>query len=284
MNDNFLITECPIGCNSILKETDISVSEGCLRECTACGQIVSSCSKDHYEKSNQEWNTADGTWPSKNDYKRLFKRRKRDIKFISKILSKAFTDIHVLDVGCSNGASVSIAKELGLNAEGVEPTREAVANGKKRGLNIHLGFLHDVAFADNTFDAISLYEVIEHVADPVPLLKECHRILHPGGVLVIGTGNTDSWTRRIRKDKWDFFDMRQHGGHISFFSTNSVKYLASRTDFILVKTRTSSVKFYEKSETSFLFYRLFKIFSELLNSPSRIFGKGHQMEVFLVAR
>jgi len=284
MNNKLLITECPNGCKSVLRETNIFLSEGCIRECVACGQMVSSCCKDFYEKSNQEWNTEEGTWPSEKDYKRLFKRRRRDIRYIAKILSKAFHDIHMLDVGCSNGSSVFIAKELGVNAEGVEPSGKAVENGKKRGLVIHLGFLHDVEFPSNSYDAITLYEVIEHVADPIPLLKECHRILRPGGVLVIGTGNTDSWTRRIRKDKWDFFDMKQHGGHINFFSTHSIRMLASHVGFSVVKTRTSSVKFHEKGETSFLFYRFFKIFSELLNYPSRIFDKGHQLEVFLIAR
>lgn len=283
MDDRLLITKCPNGCNSILKETNISVSEGNIRECTACGQMVSSCGKDFYKKTNQEWNTEDGTWPSKKDYARLFKRRKRDIRYISKILSKPLIDIHILDVGCSNGSSVFIASELGLNAEGVEPSEKAVQNGKDRGLNIHLGFLHDVDFASNTFDAITLYEVIEHVTDPIPMLKECHRILRPGGILLIGTGNTHSWTRLIRKGKWDFFNMSQHGGHISFFSTKSISVLASHTDFTVVKTKTSSVKFYEKGEVPSLLYRLFKIFSELLNFPSKIFTKGHQMEVFLRA-
>ena len=284
MTDKILITRCPNGCNSSLKETGISVSEGPIRVCTVCGQMMSSCSKYFYEKSNQEWNTEDGTWPSEKDYKRLFKRRRRDIKYISKILSKSFPDIHILDVGCSNGSSVHIANELGLNAEGVEPSEKAVQNGLEKGLQIHLGFLHDAGFASDSFDAITLYEVIEHIADPITLLKECYRILRPGGVLLIGTGNTNSWTRKIRKGNWDFFDMRQHGGHISFFSTRSIRTIASHTGFTVVKTRTSSVKFYEKGEVPFLLYNVFKIFSELSNFPSKIFVKGHQMEVFLIAK
>ena len=171
-----------------------------------------------------------------------------------------------------------------LKAEGVEPSERAVQNGRERGLTIHSGFLQDVAFQSDTFDAITLYEVIEHVIDPVPLLKECHRILKKGGVVVVGTGNTDSWTRRIREDRWDFFDMRKHGGHVSFYSTDSIEALASVAGFTIVKKRTSSVNFYEKEETSRLVYRFFKILSELLNIPSKILAKGHQMEVFMIAR
>jgi 2-polyprenyl-3-methyl-5-hydroxy-6-metoxy-1,4-benzoquinol methylase len=283
MKEDYLIAECPNGCGDTLRETNISVSEGVIRECSLCGQMVSSCTQEYYEKSNQKWNIEEGTWPSENDYKRLFRRRKRDIDFISKNLNKPLSNIHILDVGCSSGSSVFIAKELGLNAEGVDTSDKAVLKGKERGLNIHSGFLHDVSFASDSFDAITLYEVIEHVETPIHLLKECHRILRPGGILVVGTGNTDSWTKKIRKDKWEFFNMNYFGGHINFFSTGSINILASQTGFTVVKNRTASVTFIDKNEAPWVLYRLSKIFSELCYLPSKIFNKGHQMEVYLVA-
>ncbi|MBN1626330.1 MAG: class I SAM-dependent methyltransferase [Deltaproteobacteria bacterium] len=282
MSNGLLLPVCPNGCDGELYQTSLAVAEGALRMCPSCGQIVSSCTKERYELSNQDWNTEKGTWPSEKDMRRLMRRKTRDIAIISDLLTIK-TDIHLLDVGCSNGAFVSFANSLGLNAEGVDPSEKAVRNGIDRGLNIHLGYLHEVAFQDDAFDAITLYEVIEHLNEPKVLLKECHRILKPNGVLVIGTGNVNSWTRRIRKSKWDFFDMMEHGGHISFFSPKSLDVLASRTGFVVKKARTSSVKFYEKGEVPYLLYRMAKIFSEMLNIPARIFNKGHQMEVYLVA-
>jgi 2-polyprenyl-3-methyl-5-hydroxy-6-metoxy-1,4-benzoquinol methylase len=283
MKDDYLIAECPNGCGSTLIETDISVAEGVLRECSRCGQMVSSCTKEYYEESNAKWNIEEGTWPTENDFKRLYRRRKRDIDFISKTLNKPLSEIHILDVGCSSGSSVLIAKEMGLDAEGVDTSEKAVQMGKERGLNVHAGFLHDVAFASDSFDAITLYEVIEHVDTPIHLLTECHRILRPGGVLVVGTGNTDSWTKKMRKDKWEFFNMSYFGGHVSFFSTGSMKTLASHTGFTVVRTRTASVSFIDKNEAPWAVYRLSKICSELCYIPSKIFNKGHQMEVYLVA-
>ena len=77
--------------------------------------------------------------------------------------------------------------------------------------------------------------------------------------------------------------MKEHGGHIIFFSPKSLATLASRTGFVVKKVRTSSVTFYEKGEVPYFLYRIAKIFSEILNVPSRIFDGGHQMEVYLVA-
>ena len=170
-----------------------------------------------------------------------------------------------------------------MNAEGVDPSEKAVQSGIDRGLKIHFGYLHEVSFQEDAFDAITLYEVIEHVNEPKALLEECHRILKPNGVLLISTGNADSWTKWIKKSKWDFFDMKEHGGHIIFFSPKSLDTLASRTGFVVKKVRTSSVTFYEKGEVPYFLYRIAKIFSEILNVPSRIFNRGHQMEVYLVA-
>ena len=282
-NNEFLFQLCPNGCAGELYQTDLIVAEGVLRKCPSCGQLLSSCTKEHFDLSNQDWNTEEGTWPSEKDMRRLVKRKTRDVKTISDLLSKK-TDIRILDVGCSNGAFISIANSLGVKAEGIDPSEKAVQNGLDRGLNIHLGYLQDVAFQDDTFDAITLYEVIEHTNEPMALLKECHRILKPNGVLLIGTGNVNSWTHWIKKSKWDFFDMKEHGGHISFFSIESLTVLASRTGFNMKKARTSSVKFYEKREVPIFLYRIAKIFSEALNIPARVFNKGHQMEVYLIAK
>ena len=276
-----LLKACPNGCISKLQPTNLFVAEGALKICPSCGQLVSSCSEDFYEKSNQEWNSEGGTWPSDRDYARLLKRRKNDIYHIAKILSKDYSDIRILDVGCSNGSGVYIANSLGLQAEGIDPSEKAVLDGKKRGLKLHTGFLNEVAFDNNSFDAITLYEVIEHVPEPIALLNECARILRPDGVLLVGTGNIDSWTRKIQKCKWDFFDINKHGGHISFFSPKSLNILATKTGFRVVKIITHSVKFCEKGELPFVLYRTIKVFTELLNLPARLFNKGHQMEVYL---
>jgi 2-polyprenyl-3-methyl-5-hydroxy-6-metoxy-1,4-benzoquinol methylase len=278
-----LLKACPNGCNLTLQASSLIVAEGELKKCPSCGQLFSSCSKDYYEKSNQEWNSEEGTWPSEKDYIRLLKRRKNDIHHIANILSKDNSAIRILDVGCSNGSFVFIANSLGLQAEGVDPSEKAVNDGIKRGLKLHLGVLNDIAFDSDSFDAITLHEVIEHVSDPIALLKECARILRPNGVLLVGTGNTDSWTRQVQKSKWDFFDMKKHGGHISFFSPKSLNILASRTGFSVVKVVTHNVSFCEKDELPYILYRTIKIVTELLNLPSKLLMKGHQMEVFLRA-
>ena len=124
---NNLFKTCPNGCYSILSSSKLIVAEGELKECSSCGQLLSSCNKERYEKSNQDWNSEEGTWPSKKDYARLLQRRKKDINHIARLLSKNNSEIRILDVGSSNGSFVFIAKNLGLQAEGVDPSEKAVS-------------------------------------------------------------------------------------------------------------------------------------------------------------
>lgn len=277
-----LIKSCPNGCESVLVASGLNVLGGGLNKCPVCGQLVSSTSEEHYQQANSHWNKPEGSWPDERSYRRLFRRRAKDIRIISNLLNKKPSEISLLDVGCSNGASVHIANSFGIAAEGVDTAAAAVADGINRGLKLHLGYLQDIAFKEESFDVVTMYEVIEHVAASADLIKECVRILKPNGILLLGTGNPESWTRLIRKGRWDF--LNDHVGHVNFYSPKSLKVVAPRFGLRVAKVVTYSVKFFEKNEVNPFIYRLMKVIGELLNLPATLFNKGHQMEVFLQRR
>ncbi|HPD56822.1 MAG TPA: class I SAM-dependent methyltransferase [Smithellaceae bacterium] len=279
-NDLYIST-CPVGCLDLLRETDIVLPEGHLLSCPTCGQLISQCSKLRYEQSMSEFNTAEGTLPGKDAVKRHFQRTSRWLYAIAERLNKPNHDIRLLDVGCSTGSLLAVAGRLGFMAEGVEPAPLAVKTARASGLAVYQGTLEDVNFSSDTFDVVTMFEVIEHVENAFSLVKECHRIIKPGGLLVMGTANTDSWTVKIQKSRWEYFDISKHGGHVSFFNRKSVRILADRCGFGVELLKTYSVSFMERADSSVLIYRPLKILAELMNLPSKIFGKGHDMLVFL---
>ncbi|HXG87668.1 MAG TPA: class I SAM-dependent methyltransferase [Vicinamibacterales bacterium] len=102
-----------------------------------------------------------------------------------------------LDVGCSTGFVVEAARDAGWDATGVDLNPSAVAFGRARGLNLLPLALGDGAFAPASFDAISLFDVLEHLLHPRATLEQAARLLRPGGILFLYVPNYDSASRLL---------------------------------------------------------------------------------------
>ncbi len=88
----------------------------------------------------------------------------------------------VLDVGCGIGDWVRFRS----NTVGVDVNRKAVEFCRSQGLDVHLMQTDEIPFGDESFDSAVLDNVLEHLYDPSALLAEIHRVLAPGGTLLVG--------------------------------------------------------------------------------------------------
>ena len=99
----------------------------------------------------------------------------------------------LLDVGCGMGYSVEEALARGWDALGVETSSHAASKGAQRtGGRISCGLLQEQKFAGARFDVVTLVDVIEHVTDPLGLLREIARITRAGGLLALTTPDLSS--------------------------------------------------------------------------------------------
>lgn len=272
---------CPVGCDAPLETTAYILPEGALLRCRACGQLLSQCTAAHYWQSMQEFDDPQGTLPVAGSEQRRFRRSKSFLDQIAKLLGQPPEQIRLLDVGCSSGAFLNTAVKLGFRAEGVEPAPKAAATAQAAGLKVHQGLLQEAGYADGQFDAITLFEVIEHLQQPLELLHECQRILRPGGILLIGTGNAASWSMAAMGARWEYLDIAKHGGHVSFFNPGSIASLAQRGGFSVAAAHTRGVRFCEKYNCAKPVYRVAKLLGESLNVFAGLFNKGHDMAVYL---
>jgi len=113
----------------------------------------------------------------------------------------------VLDVGCGSGDRLLVMKEAGLAPAGVETGSPADYARERLGLDVHRGTLESSRFEDGRFRAVTLYNVIEHVHDPRSLLREAHRVLAPGGWLVVQAPNTKSLQAGLFGRRWAAVDV-----------------------------------------------------------------------------
>jgi 2-polyprenyl-3-methyl-5-hydroxy-6-metoxy-1,4-benzoquinol methylase len=229
----------------------------------------------------QEFDTPAGTWPSHKGLMRQKKHARHILNMCEKVMHRARPSLHLLDVGCSSGAFVRAAEMLGVHAEGVEPSPRPVQAAQVHGLKVYQGFVEDLGLPAATYHVATLMEVIEHLKTPLNLLRECYRLLVPGGMMVIKTGNTDSWTARRLRAQWEYFDIAKHGGHISFFNPKSMQLMAQRTGFQTVAINTRKTLLYNKDAAQGPAIQVLRLFSNLLNRPAGWFGRGHEMVAYL---
>lgn len=277
-----LVTSCPVGCDAGFRETDIVLPEGPLLACTVCGHLVSQIEEIGYRTALAKFDTETGTLPNPLSQKRHDQRAGRLFARVRELIGlRPGASFRLLDVGCSSGALLLSAKKEGIEARGVEPARRAVEAAQTMGLTVFAGTLHEARYPREHFQAVTMMEVIEHLRRPIDAMKEIWNILVPGGILVIGTGNADSWTVSFMRERWDYFHMERYGGHISFFTPRSLERLAGQCGFRIERLETKRVRFVESFQASRVVYRTLKIVAEALNVPAMWCQKGHDLLAFL---
>ena len=112
----------------------------------------------------------------------------------------------LLDIGCAGGAFPVAARNAGFDAQGIEPSRWLSEYGRKTyNIEIRQGILERGAFPENSFDVISLWDVIEHVPAPHEILTTIHGMLRPQGYLWVNYPDIGSVVAKVLGWKWPFW-------------------------------------------------------------------------------
>jgi 2-polyprenyl-3-methyl-5-hydroxy-6-metoxy-1,4-benzoquinol methylase len=144
----------------------------------------------------------------------------------------------LLDVGCGDGGQFARMRAMGWEVEGQEVDAAAAERARTvHGLRVHLGALQQVGLPDAIFDVVTMSHVIEHAHDPVALLKECRRVLKPGGVLMAVTPNINSLGHRRFGSCWLALDPPRH---LHLFSPTTLRQVADRAGFRQCSTWTTA--------------------------------------------
>lgn len=140
----------------------------------------------------------------------------------------------LLDIGTAAGAFLGAAKTRGWQCEGCEPNHWMAEWGARHyGVRIRAGELFDQDYAPQSFDVVTLWDVIEHTPDPARVLRRSGELLKPGGLLVINYPDRGSWIARALGRRWPFLS----SVHLYYFKRDTLRRMLERHGFEVAQLR-----------------------------------------------
>ncbi len=236
MSEIISYINCPVcgssSFKSVLSAKDYTVSNELFEivECENCSLRFTQNVPDEnaiqsYYKSENYISHSD---TSKGFINTLYKRvRKKTLKEKRKLIenSTGLKKGSILDVGSGTGAFANEMKEAGWSVTGLEPDEDA----RKVASEVHKIELSDIiqfySLAENSFDAITMWHVLEHVHDLEGYMSKLRSILKERGKLFVAVPNYTSKDAAIYKDYWAAYDVPRHLYH---FSPRSMKILVEK--------------------------------------------------------
>jgi SAM-dependent methyltransferase len=135
----------------------------------------------------------------------------------------------LLDVGAATGFFLDVARRNGYEVFGIEISEFASAYAREHlNLNVITGQIENARFPSEYFDIITMWDVLEHLPNPVQALQHARRLLKPSGILVIETLDVNCLNARILRGRWPLYTPPLH---LFYFSKTTLGLILSRTGF-----------------------------------------------------
>lgn len=193
---------CPDAQVHVMIPRDVIANWIAVLKCTSCGLVFLESRAKTGERDREE----DLYWDDEKQ-KKIYLEEKVQKTFrdefesrldsIEKLLPRRG---NILDVGCGVGHFLARARDRGWTVQGLDISKTASTAAREAyGLDVKVATLAESPFEPETFDAVSLWDVIEHIRTPLQDLKAVHRILKPGGILVMKTPNEDSLYKSLAR-------------------------------------------------------------------------------------
>jgi SAM-dependent methyltransferase len=142
----------------------------------------------------------------------------------------------LLEIGCGNGFFLEQARRQGWEeVRGVEPSADAVAKAPPE---LDGAIVQDVmrsgVFSPESFDAVCLFQVLDHISNPVDLLEECVSVLRPGGHILALNHNVSAWSARLLGERSPIVDIE----HTYLYSPATMRAIFAKAGFDDLRVRS----------------------------------------------
>ena len=157
----------------------------------------------------------------------------RNLHWLKTLLKYRLPSAKILELGCAHGSFVSLLRQAGYDASGVEMSPWIVEFGKKTfGIPVSVGPVEDINIPPATLDVIVILDVLEHLPDPSATMEHCIRLLKPDGLLLIQTPQYREGMdyAKMEESNDSFLHQLKVPEHLYLFSERAVSLLFQRLE------------------------------------------------------
>jgi SAM-dependent methyltransferase len=142
----------------------------------------------------------------------------------------------LLDIGTGSGFVLELAHDGGwAGVRGVEPSEDAIAKARHDiKPMISQDMMRPGSFERGSFDAVTMFQVLDHIPDPVGLLDECRELLRPSGVVLAFNHNVTAWSARLLGERSPIVDIE----HTYLYSPRTIRALFDRSGLEVVSVKS----------------------------------------------
>ncbi len=197
--------------------------------CGGCGLVrvdplpTQEENKHYYDETYREWYS---TFHRATDIRRLIAEHRMD-----EVESFARPG-HWLDVGCAAGQFVALARERGIDAEGLDIAPAAIEQAQAQGIPAHLGSVEEFS-PPRQYDTITAFDVLEHTIEPIDFLQRVRAWLVPDGTLALTLPDVSSvYPQLLMRKHWFYY---LPNDHLHYFDPTTVRSLLEQHGFRVEK-------------------------------------------------
>ncbi len=181
----------------------------------------------------------------------------------------------IFDIGAATGFFLKIAQKRGYKVSGVEMSDHAAGMARKDGIDVSSGDMMSMSIENQSFDVVTMLDVLEHMTEPFTELLEVKRILKSGGLLVVNAPNGQSFLAKVLKTKWHLVLPPEH---LFYFSPKNLSMFLEANGFETVYSGTLGKRF----TFQYIFKMLYKWQKlSIWNHLSNLFSKGYLSKLYI---
>lgn len=149
-------------------------------------------------------------------------------------IEKNSSNEKILDIGCSSGVFLDVAKKRGWETHGVELNQKEFEYAKNKGHVVHNEILDNINFKTQ-FNAITMWDVFEHIVEGEFYLKLMMKMLKDDGIIFLQIPSADSLAAKMLQERCNMFDGLEH---VNLYGVNTIKMLAEKCGFEILSIKT----------------------------------------------